>query len=375
MERATAVSSPGAESPTVAPDRQRPAQDHRGRPTREVTRARLDLTREQILGHRRSVNALDERLPPGPTSLRLAAWAGLQDSMPRAASLSIHARVEGTGPDTWEDPSLVQLWGPRFSAFVVAAQDRAVFSLGRLPEDGARRRVAQDLARRLHVFLDGRRMTYGEAGRGLGVHPNQLRYAAPTGTVLIRWDGARQPTIWTVPPPEVDPLDARLELARRYLHVFGPATPAGFGQWAGVGPAGVRAAFDGLVGSLTPVRTPVGDAWILSRDEASFGPRSGPTAPARLLPSGDAYFLLWGADRELLVPDADHRGQLWTPRVWPGAVLVEGEIVGTWRRAQTEVTIESWRPLSPSQREAVEAEAASMPLPGMRQSVRVRWDD
>jgi hypothetical protein len=35
--------------------------------------------------------------------------------MPRAALLSIHARVEGTQPWTWEDPSLVQLWGPRFN--------------------------------------------------------------------------------------------------------------------------------------------------------------------------------------------------------------------------------------------------------------------
>ena len=28
---------------------------------------------------------------------------------------------------------------------------------------------------------------------------------------------------------------------------------------------------------------------------------------------------------------------LWTPRVWPGALLVEGEVVGTWRRAQATV--------------------------------------
>jgi hypothetical protein len=40
-----------------------------------------------------SKQALDERLRPGPDSLRRAAWAGLQDSMPRAALLSIHARV------------------------------------------------------------------------------------------------------------------------------------------------------------------------------------------------------------------------------------------------------------------------------------------
>jgi winged helix DNA-binding protein len=340
-----------------------------------VTTARLVLTREQIVTHRQAVNAIGERLPPGSTSLRRAAWAGLQDSMPRAAVLSIHARVQGTGPDTWADESLVQLWGPRFSAYVVAARDVAVFSLGRLPDDVERRRTAEDLASRLHAFLDGRTMTYGEAGRGLGEIPNRLRYAAATGRVLLRWDGARQPTVWTVPPPDVDPRDARLELARRYLNVFGPATPATFAGWAGIGPADGRVAFDALAGSLTPVRTPVHDAWILTRDEPTFRAPSGPAASARLLPSGDAYFLLQGADRELLVPDSGHRRELWTPRVWPGAVLVGGEIVGTWRRAQADVTIASWRRLSGSEREAVEAEAAAIPLPGIRQPVRVRWAD
>ena len=47
----------------------------------------LELSRLQILGFRRRVGALDERLPAGPTSLRRAAWAGLQDSSPRAALL------------------------------------------------------------------------------------------------------------------------------------------------------------------------------------------------------------------------------------------------------------------------------------------------
>jgi hypothetical protein len=99
------------------------------------------------------------------------------------------------------------LWGPRGNVFVVAARDRAVFTLGTLP-DGDRRRRAEELAARVDSFLGGTRMRLGEVARGLGVHPGSLRYAAATGTVLIRWDGARQPTVWTVPPPAVDPGDA-----------------------------------------------------------------------------------------------------------------------------------------------------------------------
>ncbi len=307
------------------------------------------------------------------SSLRRAAWAGLQDSMPRAAVFSIHARVDGTQPSTWEDPSLVQLWGPRFSAYVVAACDVGVFSLGRLPTADNGRRRAEETAARLHAFLDGRRMTYGEAGHALGRNPNSLRYAAPTGTVLIRWDGARQPTVWTVPPPNIDAAEARLELARRHLHIFGPTTSEAFARWAGIKPPRARAAFDALADTLTPVRTPFGAASILTADETLFRTLPQAATGARLLPSGDAYFLLQGADRVLLVPEPDRRRLLWTPRVWPGAVQVGGELVGTWRRAHADLGIEPWRRLSPAERAAVEAEAESLPLPGLPTGIRVRW--
>lgn len=295
--------------------------------------------------------------------------------MPRAAVLSIHARVEGTLPNAWEDPTFVQVWGPRFSAYVVAAEDRAVFTLGRLPEDPARRRRAVETAERLARFLDGRRMPFGEAGHAMGVAPNSLRYAAPTGTVLIRWDGARQPTIWTVPPPDMAPGEARAELARRYLHVLGPGTAAGLSDWAGVKPAAAAATMEALRRSLIPVRTPIGDAWILAEDEASFRGPAGASTAVRLLPSGDTYFLLQGRQRELLIPDPDRRSRLWTSRVWPGALLVAGEIVGTWRRAQADIAIESWRRLSASERTSVEAEATTMPLPGLPGPIRVHWTE
>jgi Winged helix DNA-binding domain len=334
---------------------------------------RLRLTRKQILAFRRRVGGLEERTPKSSKSLRQAAWAGLQDSMPRAALLSLHVRVEGVEPSTWEDPSLAQLWGPRYSTYVVPKRDFAVFSLGRLPDDAKGRARAESMAELLHAHLDGRRLTDREAAGALRVG-NAVRYAAPTGTVAIRWEGARAPTVWTLPPPKISPADAQRELARRYIHIFGPTTADSFARWAGISRRAATGTFGSLEGSLLPVRSPLGDEWLLADDEPAMRAVETPPAPARLLPSGDAYFLLDGAERTILVPRAEHRERLWTPRVWPGALLVEGEIRGTWRRAGHTVRIETWARLSRRARDAVEAEAATLPLPGLDRSIAVVWE-
>jgi hypothetical protein len=333
----------------------------------------LRLTRQQILAFRRRVGGLDERMPKSSKSLRRAAWAGLQDSMPRAALLSLHARVEKVEPSTWEDPSLAQLWGPRYSTYVVVKRDFALFSLGRLPESPKGRQRAERMAERIHAHLNGARATDREVAGALNVG-NAIRYAATTGTVAIRWEGARAPIIWTVPTPEIDPAAACRELARRYLHIFGPTTADGFARWAGISSRSAADAFASLEESLLPARSPLGDEWLLAEDEPAM--RAGETAPApaRLLPSGDAYFLLDGADRELLVPRADQRPRLWTPRVWPGALLVDGEIRGTWRRAQHTMRIETWARLSRRTRDAIEAEAGTLPLPGVDRPIEVVWN-
>ena len=202
---------------------------------------------------------------------------------------------------------------------------------------------------------------------------NAIRYAAPTGTVAIRWEGARAPIVWTVPAAGIDPADACRELARRYLHIFGPTTADGFARWAGISRSSAANAFASLEGSLLQVRSPLGDEWLLADDEPAMRAAEMAAAPARLLPSGDAYFLLDGAERDLLVPRADQRERLWTSRVWPGALLVEGEIRGTWRRAQHTVRIDAWARLSRATRDVIEAEARALPLPGLDRDIEVVW--
>ena len=91
--------------------------------------------------------------------------------MPSAALLSIHARVADTQPDTIYDPSLIQIWGPRYSAFVVAAQDVAPFTLGRLPDDEKGRQRAESAAQRLRAAIGSKKVGHHDVGEQMGVNP------------------------------------------------------------------------------------------------------------------------------------------------------------------------------------------------------------
>ncbi|HEY7024803.1 MAG TPA: crosslink repair DNA glycosylase YcaQ family protein [Candidatus Limnocylindrales bacterium] len=336
--------------------------------------APVELTREQILAFRRRVSALEERLPMSAKSLQLAAWAGLQDSMPRAALLSIHARVSETPADVLDNPALVQVWGPRYSAYAIAAVDLPIFTLSRMPDDAKGQRRAESTADLLEKALNGQRMKDRDAHKLLAGHPYSMRYATATGRVLIRWEGALAPWVWTVPRPQMSVADARREMARRYLRVFGPTTALKFAEWAGISAPAGAAAFEGLSSELVAVSGPVGDGWLLAADEQLMRDKQDTEPRAtRLLPSGDTYTLLWGRDRELLVPNAARRLDLWTTRVWPGALLVGGEIVGVWRRSNEKVQIDAWRQLTAAEKETIYNEAKSMPLPGLKRPISVRF--
>ncbi|MGW2840051.1 DNA glycosylase AlkZ-like family protein [Streptomyces sp. NPDC001493] len=149
-------------------------------------------------------------------------------------------------------------------------------------------------------------------------------------------------------------------LVRAYLHLHGPAGPAEVAKYLGVRTPVVRAVWpEGLVEvEVTGVGSGERTAWLP-------GPDAGPAVPdvgrtVRLLPPGDPF--LQGRDRELLVPDAARRKEIWRAIGGAGVLLVGAEPAGTWRaRAAGRavgITVTPFAPLTAPVRRALEEEAA-----------------
>src|SRR5207302_4371446 len=61
------------------------------------------------------------------------------------------------------------------------------------------------------------------------------------------------PQSWLPRWREVDPEEAIVEMARRYLRSYGPATKSDFARWLGAWPGVANAAWSGLAKELVPV--------------------------------------------------------------------------------------------------------------------------
>lgn len=324
------------------------------------------VTRDQVLGYRLRANHLDQRL--ARKDVDKAAYVGLQDSVPRSALLSLQARVEDVEFDAWDDPNLVQVWGPRGSVYVTPKDDFAVFTLGRLPRDADQRREIEEDAQRIRELLQvsdhpGLKTVTGGSVR-------RVREASATGTIGIRWDGSNIET-WVREPSDAEIEACRLELARRYLHVFAPSASSHFATWPGIdGQDGI----DTWVAhqeELVDVSVKRSVRQVLAESHRAFAEEDDISDTTRLLPPGDSYLL--ACDREVVVPDKQNRSQLWPQgNVPPGGLLVEGELAGTWRRQNHSFTITPWQTIGTAVKDVVQAEVEAMPSLGAGGST-VRW--
>ena len=333
----------------------------------------------QVARSRMRASHLGKRLPAGQHAE--AAEGGLQDSAPRDALVALHARLDGVDPDGWEHSTLAQVWF-RSSDYVVPRDDRglAAFTLGTLPRDPAVRDGLHALADVVLDVLGGEPMSSRRVTEALPDLPNPflVKLLSATGKVHIRWDASRIDVL-PAEPAAVDVEDARVELARRFLHWLGPAGPAQFARWAGIVHDDAQATWQALAArcDLVPVDLEGRGRWLLADDEAALRADE-PLAGVRLLPMGDP--VLW-LDRDLVVPPApDHVAERQpdgdvTQRLLNSLqcrVLLDGEIVGSWGRAGGKVTLAPWRELTEDEAARIEAEAHSFAT-ALGRKITVRW--
>ena len=309
----------------------------------------LRVSRAQAVNYRLGVNNLSSRLAAG--SHVEAAYAGLQDTAPRDALLGMHARVQACQPSAWQDPRLIQTYSPRAAVYVLPADDFGVFTVGRLPRDPEARRALEDLADQTCRALDGQEV------RGTAI---PVRAACATGRIAVRWTTSAL-YVRERERPSIDQETARIELCRRHVHAFGPTTPAGFAWWAGVSAADARQTFDAISGELIPVDLAGHDAWVLASDEPAVR-LAEPMRGVRLLVAPDLR--LFGQDRTRLFvgPGMSEHSPL-QDSFHPNGLVIDGRIVGAWGRRGGRVNVKATGPLASSTRQAIHAEAASMPIP------------
>jgi hypothetical protein len=146
----------------------------------------------------------------------------------------------------------------------------------------------------------------------------------------------------TVPP--------HLDVIRGCLRLLGPLTQRHVAELLDGRLQDVR---DRWPDDATEVEVEGERRWLLGE------PPPGTVRVTRLLGPFDLF--LQARDRDLLVADADHRKALWPTIGRPGAVLVDGEIVGTWRPRQTKgslrVQLGLWQTVPRTRRREIDEQA------------------
>jgi len=215
---------------------------------------------------------------------------------------------------------LIGLLGPIFAArgrprrlalgLDDARCERAVVQLREmLAADGPQTRAA--LAARLPIDVGGQApahlLAYA-AMRGVICRAPSLEGREPTYVLLEDWIGA--------PPAAVAEDDALALLGRRYLAGHGPAAAADLAAWSGIGLRRARRALEGV--AAAPAAAP--------------GPaRVSDSRGVALLGHFDPYLLGYASREPVLDARYAKRIQAGGGFVAP-AVLVDGRVVGTWRR-------------------------------------------
>lgn len=367
----------------------------------------MQVNRQQVLAYRVAAQQLD-RVDRRPSELAVLDL-GVQDTPYGSARTALAART--TAPvddDARQDDALELVWAARGAPHLHRRADLPALAAALWPIDDAdaTARIATGAIREgaklgLAAFLATARafrevvtaaMAKGEVSTAVSARvPAAVTYDCPAcaarhisgalfqqaglaGGVRVQATGSGTTLApladWADPPPTgagVDPL------LRSYLRLLGPATLTEVAGFLGTAPARLRRVWPD---DLAPVRVAGRAAW-LPADRLAALRGAEVLDVVRLLPPADPY--LQARDRSLLLPDRARQVQVWRPIGSPGAVLVAGELAGTWRarmagKGRLEIDVTPFGTLDAARAAAVRAEGQRLAALRGARDVLVRLD-
>jgi hypothetical protein len=128
--------------------------------------------------------------------------------------------------------------------------------------------------------------------------------------------------------------EALVEFARRYFVTRGPATVQDFAKWSGLTVAEARQGLDGARGELRHASFEGGTYWFAP----GAAPRRVRTPSARLISVYDEYISGY-ADRRAIVSERDGARLVGQGNALTSVVLIDGRILGTWKRVLQRDTV------------------------------------
>jgi Winged helix DNA-binding domain len=342
------------------------------------------LTSEQVAGWRIARHRLLERAPRAALESVASEICGVQAQVMSSAELALWTRVEDVSAEDvqealWARRTLVKTWAMRGALHLVAAADWGVFAGAARTRDHFRHErwirsfglTVRQFERLLATVADAltdEPLTRAELAEAVGGASGKLllsgwgellKPVAYQGHLCFGPNRGRnvtfvRPAAWLGDGGALEPGAALRELARRYLHAYGPATHEHFAGWWGTTPRAARELFAEL--DLAEVTVDGARRRALPGDlEAVAASRLDDRV--RLLSGFDALTIGW-RPREGFVPDG------FLPRVsrtsgWISPiVLARGRAAGMWmprrRGKRVEVRVEPFVRVS---RRKVEAEA------------------
>ncbi len=156
---------------------------------------------------------------------------------------------------------------------------------------------------------------------------------------------------------------ARMELMRRYLRAYGPATLTDFAHWSGMPAREVRLLPALLAAELAETRVEKTVCFVLRKDVDALRAGMEGQDCVRLLPHFDPYLLAHRAKDHLV--EARHYKRVYRNQGWISpVVLINGTVAGVWeykrQGSKLRVTIEPFGKLSRAARTAIAQEAEAL---------------